>query len=375
MAESPTLSYQPRKPRRWRDEAAAEWQRFASRFTRDNIISNLKTLAWVVPLTLLIWIYAEREQVATTKDVAVPFELVSVDPNVAVTLNRAQDKNLILELQAPQARLQDVLTKLRGGMLPQGLRIEVPASLDKNREHGLPALELVRNQKIFIDNGVTVLACQPARLDVMVDSVVEREAKIVSPPAAKNVDATFDPPTVKVRGPMSLLNKIEQENGGQIPLIAELSADALHSPGHFDKEIKTLRRPPDLEVDSVSISVPPSIRASVDVRQADKIFHLRSMPVTVDATDGLLDKYKVEDQPVLQNVTVTGPPDVIDAMQRADFEPKPKARIVLTQQDVGDKHSKAVKYDLPDDRVKVIDEDRNRTVEFRLVDRSTLPPT
>ena len=72
---------------------------------------------------------------------------------------------------------------------------------------------------------------------------------------------------------------------------------------------------------------------------------------------------------------MTGPPDVIDAMQRADFEPKPKARIVLTQQDVGDKRSKAVKYDLPDDRVKVIDEDRNRTVEFRLVDRSTLPPT
>src|SRR2546425_10231277 len=108
---SPQLDYQPRKPkaRSWREQALHEWHRFAARFTRENVISNLKTLAWVVPLTLLIWIYAEREQVATTKDVAIPFDLVSVDPNVSVALNRAQDKNLVLELQGPQARLQDVL--------------------------------------------------------------------------------------------------------------------------------------------------------------------------------------------------------------------------------------------------------------------------
>src|SRR5205807_2622098 len=85
MAENRTISYQPKRPSRtWRDEAATTWHRFGARFTRENVISNLKTLAWVVPLTLLIWIYAEREQVATTKDVAVPFDMVSLDPNVAI---------------------------------------------------------------------------------------------------------------------------------------------------------------------------------------------------------------------------------------------------------------------------------------------------
>ena len=92
MAESRTpLSYQPRKQRQWRVEAAAEWHRFASRFTREAVISNLKTLAWVVPLTLLIWIYAEREQVASMKDVAVPFDLVSVDPNAVVSNTTASN--------------------------------------------------------------------------------------------------------------------------------------------------------------------------------------------------------------------------------------------------------------------------------------------
>src|SRR5213078_3233363 len=131
MAETRTISYEPRPKRNWRDDLQGNWNRFAARFTRENVISNLKTLAWVVPLTLLIWIYAEREQVATTKDVAVPFDVVSVDPNVAIRVRSPADQNLILELQGPQARLQDVLSKLRGGLLPQGLKIEVPTSLEK----------------------------------------------------------------------------------------------------------------------------------------------------------------------------------------------------------------------------------------------------
>src|SRR5438105_1454493 len=104
----PKLDYEAQKlPHAWRDQLTFNWRRFASRFTREAVISNLKTLAWVVPLTLLIWIYAEREQVASMKDVAVPFDLVSIDPNVSVSLSRTQDKNLLLELQGPQARLQD----------------------------------------------------------------------------------------------------------------------------------------------------------------------------------------------------------------------------------------------------------------------------
>src|SRR6185369_2773431 len=110
------------KPRTWRDDAMSEWRRFQQNFTRENVISNAKTLAWVIPLTLLIWIWAEREQVATTKDEPVPFELVNNDGERSVTLKPPQDRNVILELQGPYARLQDVLNKLRGGNMPKGLR-------------------------------------------------------------------------------------------------------------------------------------------------------------------------------------------------------------------------------------------------------------
>lgn len=375
MAENQTISYQPRKPARsWRDDAASTWQRFAARFTRENIISNLKTIAWVIPLTLLIWIYAEREQVATTKDVAVPFDMVSLDPNVAIRVRSPSDQNLILELQGPQARLQEVLSKLRGGLLPQGLKIEVPTSLEKNREHGLDALSLVRNQKIFVDNGVTVLGCQPVRLDIIVDSMVEREAKIVKPPSAKNLDAAFDPPAVRIRGPLSVFTAAENANNGQLLIWADLRDDVTRAmPGHYDKEV-ALRRPPGLEDERITVNGPATIKASVDVRKADKIKPIRSMVITVDAPDSLWEKYAIKwvkpMQPVLQNVTVTGPPETIDMLDQLD---QPKARLVVKPQDAGEVRTRAVKYDLPEG-VSVVDDDKNRTVDFKLVDKSTLSP-
>jgi hypothetical protein len=59
-------------------------------------------------------------------------------------------------------------------------------------------------------------------------------------------------------------------------------------------------------------------------------------------------------------------------MEKPDFDPKPKARLVVTPQDVGEMRTKTVEYDLPKG-VTVSDEARNRTVDFRLVPWTTPP--
>jgi hypothetical protein len=383
---SPKLDYQPRPSRMrvWRDDVAAEWSRFVTGFTRENAISRLKTLAWVVPLTLLIWIYAEREQVRPANDVSVPFELINNNPDRSVWLMPPQDKNLVLELHGPQGRLESVLNDIRGGKEPEGLRLEVPANLEINREHSIDALPLVRNQRLFVDNGIFVVACQPARLRVQVDQLVEREAKIVKPPSARNLDATFIPPTVKIRGPLSLFMRVDAmsrpEGESGLVAYADLSAEALKQPGTYKLPGPglpdvLLRKPPELDDERVTIVTPQTkIQATVEVRQADKTLRIASMPVTLDTPDGLLEKYKVtEFRGALQNVTVIGPPLIIDQLEKPDFEPRPKARVQVTQQDAtGERRSKPVKYDLPKG-VDVVEADRNRTVEFRLVDRATLP--
>ena len=129
MADLPTKSREPHKLpyRSWSDDLSGEFRRFTASLTRENIINNLKTLAWVIPLTLLIWIWAEREQVQPASDVAVPIELTSADPNRVVSL-KGSDPNLVLELSGPQGRLQELLNKLRGGQMPQGLKLDVPTT-------------------------------------------------------------------------------------------------------------------------------------------------------------------------------------------------------------------------------------------------------
>src|SRR2546429_9789375 len=126
MPDSPhKLNSHVRRIRTWRDDVSAEWMRFINGFTRDNVVGHMKTLAWVVPLTLLIWIWAEREQVQPAKDVTVPFELTSVDANRVVSLKPTQDTNLVIEMYGPQARLQELVHKLSGGRMPQGLKLDI----------------------------------------------------------------------------------------------------------------------------------------------------------------------------------------------------------------------------------------------------------
>ena len=131
--------------------------------------------------------------------------------------------------------------------------------------------------------------------------------------------------------------------------------------------------PDDLKDDRVRINeAHVKVSASVDVRQSDKTWLNPSMTITIDQPVGTDDKYKIViDRPAVQNVTFVGPPDIIDAIQKRDFEPQPKARLVITAADLLTLgiHTKVVQYDLPDG-VHVTPEDRKKTVEFKVVDRA-----
>ena len=358
----------------WRRDFVAEWHRFANGFTRENIISNLKTLAWTIPLTLLIWVYAEREQVQPMSDVVVPFELTTVDSDRVISLSASQDRNLVLDVIGPQARLQELKNRLSGGQMPQGLKLEVPTYYEVNRQHSLPTLPLVRAQRIFADYGVTVRNAQPALLNVTIDQLVDRDARVSVRPGLNNVDATFEPTTVKVHGPKTLLDSATSSGaGGRSDLVvhADIPESTLSAPGHHDLPDVLLVRPGVLTDPRVSIMKTGKIRASIDVRKSDKTEFYSSMPVTVDQPVDTAEKYIIQiDRPAVQNVTVIGPPELIDNIKRSEF--RPKARLVITAADlarIGERQSKVVQYDLPNG-VQVSDEDKSKMVEFRVVDRA-----
>src|SRR5438067_1295724 len=63
--------------------AGRAWAR--STFSRESLISSFKTFLWVAVLTPLIWIYAEREQLATLPSVQIKVQPHNADPSRVVT--------------------------------------------------------------------------------------------------------------------------------------------------------------------------------------------------------------------------------------------------------------------------------------------------
>jgi hypothetical protein len=367
----PTLPPGPSRFKSWPEFFTAEWHWLLDTFSRDRIISFLKTLIWVAPLTLLIWIYAEREQVHTTEDEPIPFELVSNDSSRIVSL-KGGDRNLMVDLQGPRARVLEVLEKIRGGAFPQGIRIEPDPALSANDEHDIPTKPLLQNNSIFRDSGITVLSVRPSRLTVVIDEQAEVEARVMAAPEVTNLlpTTTFNPPVVKVRGPKSLLDKARQaaeQDGGQVVVYAQVGGlEALKTPGEKRVAGIPIEPPRALQDERVTI-VPTEVDAVLHVRENDDQLTYDSITVQAILPRGLDNKYTPVYDASLANVTVVGPKDQIDLL-RQPGAPRPLAVFRVSDQDVGDPRAKRVMYlyeGLPPD-IRISEKDRDRTIEFEL---------
>src|SRR5687768_10306376 len=354
----------------WRDHFAAERRWFADTFSAEKMIEMLKQLAWVVPLTLLIWIYAEREQVTKEQNETIPFEIVSTDPNRLVTLRPPQDSNVVVELEGPRARVQDVLHRLRGGEFPQGLRIEIDKALLPNREHQLRTISLIANHDLFRHNGITVTRTQPDTITITVDEIVDRDARVQPVPGTANLGegTKFDPAMVKLRGPRNVLSP----DGDSSPLVAyaHVPSNLLAQPGQREADALDLTLPPPLAKDTRIAITPSKVDAVLQVRASDAKWEMRAMTVSLDVPKGVTDKFTVDYETSLPNVTLIGPKDIIDQLSTG-AGPTPYAQLKVTSEDADrPEQQRTLRFvDLPEG-VRVDEKDRQRTIRFRLIRKS-----
>ena len=368
----------------WRDHFAAERRWFADTFSGEKLIEMVKQLAWVVPLTLLIWVYAEREQITREQNETIPFELVTGDNDRLVTLKPPQDSNVVVELEGPRARVQDVLHRLRGGEFPQGLRIEVDRTLEANRDHQLPTIALIANHPLFRSSGITVTRTQPDVINVTVDQIVTRDARVVPAPGTPNLleGTKFDPPAVKVRGPFNVLQPEGDATGGgtPAPLVAHahIPADLLAGPGTRDADDLEVSLPPPLNKDARVTIKPEKVGATLEVRASDEKWVMPAMTISLGLPKTIADKFTVDYNTSLANVELIGPKDVIDQM-RSEGAPKPYALLKINIEDAQagagrETLRRTLRFmDLPRG-VRVSEKDEQREIPFRLVPKSDVEP-
>src|SRR6266550_2604276 len=192
---------------------------FRERFGRylpsgGQFVNFLKNLIWVVPLTLLIWVYAEREQTVTLSTEPVSIDVRTNDHNRIVTLRLPRDKNIIVELSGPRAQLDRVRELLRPK--PDGeaaVQIYVDPQIELGAQQ-LLTVSQINNLPVFKNNGITVKSAQPPYLSVDIGKYDRRTVPIKAPPEIAGMlsDQTrFVPDVVELRAPRLELEKAEAE--------------------------------------------------------------------------------------------------------------------------------------------------------------------
>lgn len=293
--------------------------------TGEQVVNFLKNLIWVIPLTLLIWIYAEREQTVTLSTEPVSIDVRTNDHNRIVNLRAPRDKNIIVELSGPRAQLDRVRELLRPK--PDG-EAAVQIYIDPQIKPGaqqLLTVSQINNLPVFKNNGITVKSAQPPYLSVDIDTYDKRTVPVRAPKELADLlsDQTrFVPDAVEVRAPQQLID--EAEAAGPLFVYADLPKR---------EELKTKTGP--VTIDSVPVYWPKSrenvtftpatVTAKLDIKRRDVQYTIPSVPIFKE-TDGDFDKrFTVEYTAVITNVGVMGPPEQIDLIKKGEF--KVKARL------------------------------------------------
>ncbi len=354
------------RPLTWA-QIAAGLQAWARRtFAPTSLLSGLKSLAWVAPLSVLIWIYAEREQVAQNVPIAFAVQVKSLDPSRVVRLTDPVDGKLRADFSGPQGGMDQVRGKLEAG-----LPITIELSDGELTPGAHPILATRVNQDpMLVKNGISVSNSIPNEISIFVDKLEETTLDLQAPPDAKNIvgTPTFEPRKIKVVAPHTVLNSARQHG----KLIAYADLDSIHQaldPGTHD--LPSVPVVVTLNDANLTFS-PSSVSAHYDVKRSDVSYTIPAIPVWVIYPPGVEDKYKAEYEPFLANVTVIGPEEQIKAMRDPSFEPKPKAMFEVKPDDVNNDgpHERALRFDLPfPGQVHVSPEDEKRTVSFKLNER------
>lgn len=337
------------------------WMR--GQFTHERVVPALKTFGWVAPLTLLIWVYAEREQVTKTENpMPIPIEVTSADPTRIVTLLRPTEPVILADLEGPRSELEALRSELSGARDAQ--TVEIPVGNRSIGKHEVTTAALLGNNWRLTSRGIRVVNCQPPILVIAVDEYEEEEVPVVVPPSVTNLaaPAVFSPATIRLRAPSEEIDRIRAD--GPLQAFADIERfPELNTPGNHT--LSTVRVfIPGLRGEHVSIN-PGSVRATLEVRDQDQTARLPYLVVHQVVPPNLLKEYRIEAPEQVFNVEVVGPPDKIELLEKLEYEPKPKALLEISRDDAtGQPRRRRLRIiDLP----QGVSEVTAQEVDFRLI--------
>ena len=328
-------------------------------FSRRALLDTLRELVWLAPLSAIIWIYAEREQITQPTKIETSVNIISSDRGRFVQPSDNVPIRVVLTLQGPQVSVNEVRDKLTTNV-PRGLQLDIVDELPPGQHELLDISSRIKALREFETAGVSVLDVQPAQVSITVDTIEQREVDVQVPPRVGDLtsSATFEPRKVHLRGPANVLSQLVDQ--GNLKVYADITgSDVLRTPGK--KDLPSV--PLTLSQPETGLTIePPSVHATLDVRAADVPGVIASVPIVIEAPPAMLRINEINlTIPTLANLHVIGPPDQVSGLVNQNLQ----ARAVL---DVDTSGQGKVKYELPDG-VRPAPGETDRTVGFTVTRR------
>lgn len=308
-------------------------------FTLDRVREFGTTLALVVPLTLLIWVWAEREQNVPSEKMLFIIDVRSFDPTKTMSIVRdgTTSEAVTVELTGPRSGLDAIREAIAENPSKSRLNVEVTEPLEPSAEpYRISIGSRLNQQEIFESNGVSVQGTEPATAQVLVDRVVERELEVkLRPDLASRVEsAEFNPQTVKVSGPERVITQLEAQ--GKLVAELELSTQSQIMSARPGTEIVLgQERIRPIVGTGVNLVTQQISGGKLKMSQKERGV-IRSMAVFIAKPALYEGQYSVTGMPLtLTNVPVTGPMDVLKRLEADEITPKPFALITIVREDQG----------------------------------------
>ena len=337
--------------------------------SRHRLTESLKTLSLVAPLTLLIWILAERASLSESTT-EVQFEVALTDPALDATVIDPPNQRLKLELTGPRARIDDLKTKLQ--QRKNTLRFQIETQYDPRSEQTLPVLDLVSSDPLIEQSGVTVTLATPTNVKIGVDAVIDWEVAVRLPdavaPRVKNV--VIDPATVVIRGPETAVKRLFPPEAKWIYLDVSPSNPVLGTTG-----VQELRDVPLVfpgkSADRVSVreKVVRSVRFEVAQSESEytipKVFIQVLKPIAMEGAAVVR-----LSQRSVTSIRVRGPEDAVSRLRGDNPTATPVAVLRIASDDAG-RGSQRRKVDIVDLPPGVTVKDGDLDVEFSVNEVAT----
>ena len=274
----------------------------------NNKNGGWRTFLWVAPLTALIWIYAEREQISQAPDVHVQINLVSKSTDRIITVKSPIDRMVSLDIQGPRAGLNELREILAKAPLDIYITSEVGYKGD------ISLAEPITKSDLFKTYAVTVSAARPP-VEIRVEAKAAKRIPVKPRPEDKFVGTvTFEPESVIVEGPKETLESIKPEN---LVAYADMSDFVSKAPGIYS--------PQDVRIALGSIldgvTMKESVRAKVEIAKSAP-YNISAIPIVLQINGLILssDSFKVTTTPAtVAGIDVVGPADAIESLRQRKF--------------------------------------------------------